>query len=89
MARAGNRGAEGLDRTPIDLADFLEPREVVNEGGMNDAIRRGGATPQAIQFLDITSMHVGTRGGQRLGCPVGASQAEYPVACPNEFLNHG
>ncbi len=65
--RAGERGAESLDGVPICLADFLEFREVVDETGVNHAIRHGCSAAQAFQVFKITSMHLGASGGKRLG----------------------
>jgi hypothetical protein len=44
------------------LADGLEFRGVMDESGVNHAIRGGGSTPQAVQILKITPMNLGTSG---------------------------
>lgn len=65
----------------LHFANFLEFREVVDEGGVDHAIGRGDATPQAFQILKITPMHLRAGSGERLGCRVRASQSKHLMAC--------
>ena len=86
---ARERGAERLDGAPIDLAVLLELREVVDEGGVDHAIRHGRAAAQAFQVFEVASMHLGTGGDERLGARIRASEAEHLMARVDELLNDG
>jgi hypothetical protein len=78
---AGQRGTESRDRAPIDLTDFLEPREVVDESGMNHAFGGGGPASQAVEIFDISSVHFRTGSNERLGARVRAREPEHFVTC--------
>jgi hypothetical protein len=85
--RAHERGAEGLDRMPIDLADLFEACEVMDEPGVKHAVRGGRTTVQAVEILEITPMDLGARGGQRFRSRFAAREAEYLMSFADEFLN--
>ena len=74
---ARERVAERLDGAPIDLADRLESREVVDEGGVNHAVRCGRSTPQAVEVFEIDPMDLGACGGERRGARIRAGEAEH------------
>ena len=86
---AGERGAESLDGAPVYLAVLLEFREVVDEGGINHAIRHGRSAAQAFQVLKIAPMDLDAGGDERLGARIGASKTEHLMARANELLNNG
>ncbi len=58
--RAGERGAERLDRAPIRLTVNLEFREVVNEGRVDHAVGGGRSAAQAREIIERTAMHIGS-----------------------------
>src|SRR5215472_9456659 len=64
--RASKRGTENLDGVPIDFAVSLECRKVMDERGVNHAIRRGSPTSQAVQVFKIAWVRLGTSGGKHL-----------------------
>jgi hypothetical protein len=74
---------------PISLAVSLEFREVMDESGVDDAIRGGGSTLQTIKIVESPPMHLGTSGGKRLGGRIRASEGEHLMARADEFLNDG
>jgi len=86
---ACERGAERLDGAPICFTVRRELREVVDEGGVDHAIRQGGAAAQAFQVFEIASMHLGPRGDKRLGGRIRASKTEHLMARADELLNNG
>jgi len=64
---SSERRGESLNGVPIRFADFFEFREVMDETGVNHAIRGGGSTPEAVRILRITPMDPGTSGCKGLG----------------------
>ena len=74
---------------PVNLAVLLEFREVVDEGGVNYGIRAGCSAAQAFQIFEITSMHLGAGGGQRLCARIGACKTEHLMAGVDEFRHDG
>src|SRR5262249_29885236 len=65
----GDRGAERLGGAPIRLGGSRVVREVVNEGCVNPAVRSIRSTPQALEVLKRTAMHLGpcSASGRRQG----------------------
>ena len=53
-----------------------QPREVVDERGVDDAVRAGGAGAQAVEVLEIAAMDLGAGGRERRGGLVGAGEAD-------------
>ena len=86
---ASERSAERLDGAPIDLAILLEFREVVDEGGVDHAVRLGRSAAQAFQVFKIAAMHLGAGGDERLGARIRASKTEHLMARVDELLNDG
>jgi hypothetical protein len=70
----------------VDLAVLLELREVVDEGGVDHAIRRRRSAAQALQILQMAAMDLGTRGDQRLGPLFRAGQPQHLMPRPDEIL---
>ena len=58
------RRTKCLDRSAIDLADFLEVLEVMDETGMYHAVRSSGSTAQTVQIFEIAPVHLSTSGGE-------------------------
>jgi len=78
-ARSRESGAERLDRGPVRLAGRRDVREVVDEGGVDDAIRCSRRAPQAVEILESAPMHFGAGGGERLGGCIRPSEAEHSM----------
>ena len=55
---------------------------------VNHSVRPGRSTPQAVQILQITSMHLCTRGDKRLRPRIRASQPEHLMTRVNQLLNN-
>ena len=62
----------------VVLAVLREFREVVVEGGVDHAIRLGGAAPEAVQVLERAAMDLGARRGQRLAPPRPSGRGRAP-----------
>jgi hypothetical protein len=58
------------------------------ERGVNHPIRRGRATPQAVQIIKIAPMRLGASGGQRLCALIRASETKHLMARVDEFLHN-
>ena len=56
---------------------------------MDHAVRRRGASPQAVDVLEIASVHLGPGRGERRGRRVRLGEAEHRVARGDEILNDG
>ena len=65
--RTFKRVAHHLDGTLVCLTVLRKLREVVIEGGLNDAVRHGCPTAQASQVFQISSMHLSASSDQRRG----------------------
>jgi hypothetical protein len=85
----GERGTECFDRVPIDLANFLESCEVVNETGVDHTVGGGCSAAQALEVANIAPMDVSARGLKRSGSCIRAGEAKHLVACPKQLLNDG
>ncbi len=83
------RRADGLDREPVRLAGGREVREVVNERGVDDAIRCSRAAFQAVVIVESTPMRLGTGRGEQPRGRIRASQAEHLMARADELLHDG
>src|SRR5438034_450292 len=53
-----------LERQPVRLAGGREVREVVDEGGVDDAVRCRRSTPQAFEIVERAPMRLGTGGSE-------------------------
>ncbi len=89
QSRTFERGAKRFDGAPIDLAVFRELRKVMDEGGVNHAVRLGCPAAQTLQVFKITSMHLGTPSDKRLGARIRASETEHLMARADQLLNNG
>jgi hypothetical protein len=87
--RAGERGAERLDDTPVRLAVGLESREVVDEGRVNDGIRPGCCTAEAFKVFKIASMHLRSGGEDSVGGSMRAGKTEHLMARINQLPHYG
>src|SRR5271170_7632540 len=76
----GEHGAESLDGAPVDLTDFLESQEIMDEAGMDHGVRLSRSTAQAFQVLQIAPMHLGTSSGESLGSRIRAGQTQHLMA---------
>ena len=74
---------------PVYLANFAEPREIVNEGRVDHAVRQLRALAQAFEVVNIAAMHLGSRGRKRLGAGLRAGEAQHLMARVNKFWNDG
>ena len=88
-SRADQRGTHRFDGAPIRFAVRLELREVVDKGGVDYPIRRGGTVAQTIQILQRTSMNLRARGDQRRCGSIRARQAEDLMPYSNQIINDG
>src|SRR5450830_706514 len=84
----GERGSHRLNGFPVGFAVCDKLREVVVEGGMDDAVRHGCSTVQAVQVFQIASKHFGTRRHQGLGACFRSAQSKYLMAGLDEFGNN-
>jgi hypothetical protein len=62
-------------------------REVVVEGGVDHAVRRGRAATQAIKIFERAAMDRSAGGGERLPTDIRAREAEHPMSFGDQFLN--
>jgi hypothetical protein len=74
---SGQRRAQGLYDAPVYLANFLELREIVNEGRVDHTVRQGRPFAQAFEVSKIAAMHLGARGHKRLGAGLRAREAQH------------
>jgi hypothetical protein len=63
----------------IGLAVFLKSREVVNEGGVDHAIRCSRSAAQAREIVERAALNGGPYRGKRGGSRIRPSEAEYLV----------
>src|SRR5580692_2703453 len=68
--RADKRGAESLNGAAVDLADFVESCEIVDESGVNDTVGGRGSAAQTVQIFHVPPMDFGAYGGQRLSARI-------------------
>ncbi len=61
----------------------------MDEGGVNHAIRVGCPTPQAVQVLERTAMHIGSYCGKGCSTLIRTSKAEHLMARIDEFQSNG
>ncbi len=74
--RPGKCRAKRLDGTPIRLGGPRIIGKIVNEGGMNHAVRCRRSASQALKIIERAAVHIRAgRGERRSGC-IGASQAQ-------------
>ena len=59
------------------------------EGQVDDAVGRRGAGAQAVEVVEAAAVHLGARGGDRLGRGVGAGEADDLVAGIDELGDDG
>jgi hypothetical protein len=80
---------------PVLFTDLKELREVVGaecaviESAVNHPIRFGCSAAQTFRVFKTSSMHLGSRGNERLGTGVGPRQSEHLMARVNELRNDG
>ena len=88
--RACKRGAESLDGAPVDRADGLESRKVMDEAAVNYAIRSGGSTAAGCRDpqdrRDATSAPAAA---SDLGALIRASETKHLMARVDELLHNG
>ena len=80
--RAGEDGAEGLDRPQVGSHRGLEIVEVVDEPQMDDAVRSGGARRQARRVVQVAAMDFCP--GRREGLADASERASPTTWCPAE-----
>ena len=61
----------------------------MNEGGVDDAVRRRRAAAQAVEVLEVAALDFGARVGERLGVGVRAGQTDDAVAGGDEVPDDG
>ena len=88
-AGAGELGGERLNGALVDRAAVFEIREVVDEGGVDHAVRRGSASAQTIEVLEIAPLNLGASRGERLRALIRAGKPDNLVARADKLLNHG
>src|SRR5271154_5893211 len=73
-------GAQSFDGALVDLTNFFESGEVVNEPAVDHAIRLGCSAAEAFQILQITPMHFGAGGGNGFGACIGTREPQHLIA---------
>src|ERR1700677_4857010 len=81
--RAGKRRTKSLDGAPVYLTVGRELREIVDEGGVDHAVRHRGSDAQTLQVFKMPSMHLSARGGKRFCTRIRASKSKHPMARAN------
>jgi hypothetical protein len=69
--------------------NFLELRKIVDEGGVDHAVRHGRSFAEAFEVGKIAAMHLGAGGRKRLGAGLRAGQAQNLMARAHELWNNG
>src|ERR1700733_2500732 len=93
--RSPERVSESFDGAPVLFTDFGELREVISgecaviESTVNHAIRFGCTAAQTFRVFKTSSMHLGSRGNERLGTGVGPRQSEHLMPRVDELRNYG
>jgi hypothetical protein len=87
--RASERGAERLDGAPIRLGGSRVVREVVNEGGVDHAIRSGRSRVQALEIFERTAVDIGSCPGKGRGSRVRAGEAEHLMPRVDQLADDG
>jgi hypothetical protein len=87
--RSGERATERFDGAPVLLAIRHEFREVVVEGGVDQAVRFRRPAAQTVEVFKIPSVCLGSRGNERAGARIRPRQSEDPMASVDEFRNNG
>src|SRR5262249_55590222 len=64
-------------------------REVVDEGGVDDAIRCSRSALQAVKILESPPMNLGPSGGKRLGRCLRTCEAEHSMPRADQLLDDG
>ena len=67
LAAALQGGAEGLDRAGLLSDALFQVGEVVGEREMDDPVGLGGSDAQALEVGQLAPLHLGARGGERVG----------------------
>ena len=67
---AGQRGTESFDGALVNLAVFLEFREVVDEAQVDDAVRSRCSAAQAIEILERPAMYLSSFRSKGLGARI-------------------
>ncbi len=83
----GERGAERGNDMAVLFAVLDKPREIMVERRVDHGVRLRRTIAQALGILERAAMHLGARGGQRIGAGVGTGDADHLVACLDEFGN--
>src|SRR6266851_2515306 len=83
--RARERGTERLNRAPVRFGSRRVVVKVVDEGGVDHAIRSGSSATKAFEIFERTAMYVGSRLEKRFGCCIRASEAEHPMTSVDQF----
>lgn len=85
----GQDGAHRFDGLPVFFAIFPEVGEVMDKGGVDDAVGGGGAALQAFGIFDRPPVDFCAGGGYFGGGGVRAGEAQDLVAISDQFLNYG
>ena len=65
------------------------PECAVIESTVNHPIRLGCSAAQTFRVFKTSSMHLGSRGNERLGAGIGPRQSEHLMTRVDEFRNDG
>src|SRR5690242_12014015 len=92
--RSRKRVSESFDGAPVLFTDREELREVVSERAViestvNHPIRLGCSAAQTFRFFQTSSMHLGSRGNERLGAGIRPRQSEHLMTRVDELRNDG
>jgi hypothetical protein len=88
-AGALERGSERLDRAQVCLCGAGHLREVVDVGGVDHAIRGGGAAAEAVEILEGAPMNARSGGLESRRCLIGACETDDLVSSIDELTHDG
>jgi hypothetical protein len=86
---ADENRAERLDHAAVVLTVRREFREVVIEGQVDEAVRAGSPSLEAVQVFNRPAMDLGTRSSQRHGLFIRTAETEDLMACGDQLLDDG
>jgi hypothetical protein len=90
--RAGGaleRRAERRDRASVGLGGRLHPREVVDVGGVDHAVGRGGPAAQAVEIVQRAALGLGAGRRQGFRGVIRPGKADDLVPGPDQLGNDG
>jgi len=87
LARARKGRGDGLDRELVSIGVSGKVREVMNEGGVDDAIHGRCSALQAVKVLERPPMHRRPCCSKRLRAFIGTREPKHLMARAQQLLN--